>query len=233
MWSLIMMSRSLVLPSLLLALVVSSCGKANFFGGGSSKRSDNPSGQNPNGQNPNGQNPNGQNPNGQNPNGQNPTAQNPQTGPGSQITQPNPNTVVFGKDKVFHIGDGRFQNTSCKDEVSQLPLNGTVYYFDFQVLNDNTLVNIDVGRVCGVDYTSNSFSIIGSVPVQQKSVPLSTTNLKADQANLMRGNYRIYLASGWGRDGDSAPDLDDFIVGQVTVRGNKEVRPLSYGAFNR
>ena len=110
-----MLNRNLLLVTTASMLISVACGNASFFGGGSSKRKETVTQtQNTNGQSPNGQSPNGQSPNGQIPNGQIPgTGQNPQTGPTDQISQPNPNTIVFGQDKVFHIGDGRFQNTSC------------------------------------------------------------------------------------------------------------------------
>lgn len=241
-----MLNRNLLFATTVMMLASVACGNASFFGGGSSKRKEtttanqNPNGQVgngqvPNGQNPNGQNPNGQNPFGQNPNGQNPTnGQNTQTGPIDQISQPNPNTIVFGQDKVFHIGDGRFQNTSCKDEVSQLPLTGTAYFFQFEVLNDNTAVNINVAKICGVDYATNTFELYTlSSRVQGQYVPLNSTTLAAGSVTLKKGAYSVLLTSGWGKDGDNAADRDDFIVGKVTVEGNNAVRPIRYGAYNR
>jgi hypothetical protein len=242
MWSVFMLNRNMLLVTTVTMLVSVACGNASFFGGGSSKRKEtvtqnqNTNGQNPNGQSPNGQNPNGQNPFGQNTNGQNPVnGQNPQTGPADQISQPNPNTIVFGQDKVFHIGDGRFQNTSCKDEISQLPLTGTAYFFQFEVLNDNTTLNINVAKICGVDYQTNTFEIYGLTSrLQGQYIPLNSPTASASNVTLKKGAYSILLTSGWGKDTDSsAADRDDYIVGKVTVEGNNAIRPIRYGAYNR
>jgi hypothetical protein len=232
-------------------LISVACGNASFFGGGSAKRKEtvtagqSPSGQNTNGQNPSGQNTNGQNPSGQNTNGQNPSGQNTngqiptngqntQTGPNDQISQPSPNTIVYGQDKVFHIGDGRFENTSCKEEVSQLPLNGNAYFFQFEVLNDNTSVNINVAKICGLDYQTNTFEIYAlSSRLQGQYIPLSATTIAGTPVTLKKGAYSVLLTSGWGQDGDNRSDRDDYIVGKVTVEGSQAVRPIRYGAYNR
>jgi hypothetical protein len=251
-----MMSRSLILASIVTMLTSVACGNASFFGGDSgskSKKQTSPSGQstggpttdgqlppgqNPGGQNPNSQNPNAQNPNGlppgsQTPGGQTPGSQNPQIGPNSQVTQPNPNTIIFGQDKVFHIGDGRFENTSCKEEVSQLPLNGTAYFFQFEVPTDNTSVTVNVAKICGTDYTTNTFEIFsGNTRLQGQYVKTATPSIAGTALTLKKGIYTIVLTSGWGNDG-GASDRDDYIVGKVTVSGNQPVRPVQYGAYNR
>lgn len=251
-----MLNLSLLTTTVFTMLVSVACGNASFFGGGSAKRKEtvaagqSPSGQTTNGQSTNGQNPNGQTTNGQNPFGQNtngqypsgqttngqiPTnGQNTQNGPSNQISQPTPNSIVFGQDKVFHIGDGRFENTSCKEEVSQLPLNGTAFFFQFEVLNDNTTVNINVAKICGVDYQTNTFEIYAlSSRVQGQYIPLTATTLAGGPVKLNKGAYSVLLTSGLGKDGDNTTDRDDYIVGKVTVEGNQAVRPIRYGAYNR
>ena len=214
---------------------------------GTNPNGTNPNGTNPNGTNPNGTNPNGTNPSGTNPSGSNPSSSNPngnncngqpcqpQIGPNSQVTQPTPNSVVFGHDQVFHIGDGKFDNSSCRRQVAALPLTGNAYFFQFEVLNDNTAVQVNVGSICGVDYPTNTFAIFaGQAMMQSRSLPMLALQFAGTSTVLNKGIYDVVLASGFGHDhGDPVGDFDDFIVGNVTIAGSNAVRPIKYGSFVR
>ena len=136
---------------------------------------------------------------------------------------------------MFHIGDGRFENTSCKEQIAALPLSGTAYFFQFEVLNDNTAVTVNAARICGVDYGTDTFELYsGTVRIQGKFIPRGISGFSADAIMLKRGVYSVVLTSGLGRDpGDATNDRDDYIVGNVTVQGNQAVRPLQYGTYNR
>ena len=226
-----------------ISLIVS-CGAAKFTGGsrtGQNKpKLNNPStepmpGTNPDGTNPSGTNPSGTNPSGTNPSGTNPNSSTPQIGPNSQVAQPNVNTIVFGLDQVFHICDGRYNNTSCMQEVSALPLAGDAFFFQFEVLGDSTDLNIEVAKLCGVDYTTNTFELYaGNARLQGQAVPGAAPGLVSPPVSLKKGIYTIILASGWGHlAGQTRNDLDDFIVGSVTVKGSKPVKAIRYGSYNR
>jgi hypothetical protein len=212
----------------LAGLSLVACGNASFFGGGGSKKTvqTNPQTQPT-------VNPAPAPTPTPTPPGSNGTT--PQIGPQNQVSQPDPNTIVFGKDQVFHIGDGRFDNTSCKEQVAALPLTGNAYFFQFEVLNDNTVVTVNTAKLCGIDYATNTYELYASVSrIQGQFIPRAQTSVTSAQIPLRRGVYTVVLASGLGRDsGEMKTDKDDFVVGNVVIQGNQAVRPLQYGAFRR
>lgn len=163
------------------------------------------------------------------------TASQPQIGPADQMMQPDANTIIYGRDKVFHIGDNKYENTSCKEQVSQLPLEGNAYFFQFEVLSDNTRVDVNVGKICGVDYTSNTYELYsGNSRVQGRYIQRLGTTVSGSSMVLRKGIYNVVLSSGWGRyNGSSKADLDDYIVGNVTVKGNQAIKPIKYGAYTK
>lgn len=240
-----MLSRRILLASIVSMLGAVACGNASFVGGGSARKTQTPSSpaQDPNGQSPNGPLPNGQTPGGpgtpglppgsQTPNGSNPGGQNPQIGPNTEISQPNANTVVFGQDRVFHIGDGDFDQTSCKKEVSELPLYGTAYFFQFEVVNDNTKININTAKICGTDYGTNTYELYSvRERIQSKFIVKNSSSEAGAEISLSRGVYMVVITSGVD-DVNGTSDRDDFVVGNVTISGNQAVRPGKYGAFYR
>lgn len=160
----------------------------------------------------------------------------PTYGPIGQVSQPTPNSMIFGGTRSFHIGDGRFENTSCRAQVASLPLNGSVYFYQFQVMQDNTTVTINVSGVCGVDYMSNTLQLAQIAQTNSKvgqiAVPVGASNLGLPSAVLNRGVYAVYIYSGRGdssRGQDT--DFDDFVIGRVQINGNQQVMPIDYGAF--
>jgi hypothetical protein len=159
----------------------------------------------------------------------------PQIGPNNQVNQPNANTIVFGVDKVFHVGDGKFQNTSCMQQVSALPLAGNAYFFEFEVLTDSTELTVVVAKLCGIDYSSNTYEVYASNSrLQTQAIPAAAHGLTSPVISLNKGVYTVILGSGYGIGaGQMASDLDDYVVGNVTMSGSKPVRPVRYGAYNR
>jgi hypothetical protein len=156
----------------------------------------------------------------------------PNYGPNTEI-QTTPNSIIFGKDHIFHIGNGQFRNTSCKLEVSTLPLSGAIYFFQFEVLNDNTSVNINISKACGVDYNS------GVVQLSKNGQELTASNIARGSANvgvsgstLSRGFYTVYVYAGKG-DNVLGPawDIDDFVVGRVQISSNQGIRAGRYGTY--
>jgi hypothetical protein len=202
----------------LLSLATVACGNASFFGGSKKKKNNaaveqatTPPTVTPS------------------------TASQPQIGPADQMMQPDANTIIYGRDKVFHIGDNKYENTSCKEQVSQLPLEGNAYFFQFEVLSDNTRVDVNVGKICGVDYTSNTYELYsGNSRVQGRYIQRLGTTVSGSSMVLRKGIYNVVLSSGWGRyNGSSKADLDDYIVGNVTVKGNQAIKPIKYGAYTK
>jgi hypothetical protein len=226
-----MMNRRVLISVVLTGLASVACGNASFFGGGSAKKTvqTNPSNQPT-------QNPGG-NPTPPPPTQPTPTdpSSKPQIGPQNQVTQPDPKTIIFGKDQVFHIGDGRYDNTSCKEQVAALPLTGNAYFFEFEVTTDNTVVSVNTAKICGIDYATNTYELYsGMNRIQGQYIPRGQETLTAAQIPLPRGRYGVVLATGWGRDsGEARNDRDDYIVGHVTIQANQPIRPLNYGAFTR
>lgn len=212
-----MMNRTMLSAVLLLSFTTISCGNANFFGGSKKKKNNAVAEQStvppttPNGVKP------------------------PQIGPTDQILQPDANTVIYGRNRTFHIGDNKYENTSCKEEVASLPLEGNAYFFQFEVLNDNTTVEINVGRICGVDYTSNTYELYsGRDRLQGRYLQRLGTSISGTSMTLRKGTYNVVLSSGLGRyNSNSAPDLDDYVVGNVTVKGNQAIRPINYGSYTK
>jgi hypothetical protein len=211
-----MFSRRILGAVLLLGFATVSCGNANFFGGSKKKKNNAVAEQTTPTTTPSGVKP-------------------PQIGPSDQILQPDPNTVIFGRDRVFHIGDNKYENTSCKEQIAALPLEGNAYFFQFEVLNDNTTVEINVGKICGIDYTSNTYELYsGRNRVQGRYIQRMGTTVEGTNLMLRKGTYNVVLSSGLGRYNYSArPDLDDYVVGNVTVKGNQAIRPINYGSYTK
>jgi len=107
-----MLNRRILSAVLLMSVATVGCGNANFFGGSKKKKNNAVAQQSSPSATPGEVKP-------------------PQIGPTDQILQPDPNTVIFGRDKVFHIGDNKYENTSCKEEIAALPLEGKAYFFQF------------------------------------------------------------------------------------------------------
>jgi hypothetical protein len=249
--------QKLVMISVLVSIVsMNGCGSASFFGQSKSGKT-NQNGDNPNGDNPNngtqGTSPNGT-PANRDPNGpgapgapgykpvpggdgtcpQEPCdpAQNPSWGPPSEIGS-TPNEVIFGKDHVFHIGNGRFENSSCREEIRQLPLSGSIYFFQFEVMQDNVLVDISMERVCGVDYSSGTVQLTrGWRKVGTQNIAPGISALDLPRAELRKGRYTVYVYAGKG-DNVRGPswDIDDFIVGNVRIRASGEGQVIKAGRY--
>jgi hypothetical protein len=214
-----MLSGKVLSAIVVIGFATTSCGGASFFGGSKKKKKSNVVAEQTNVPAP------------ATPSEVKP----PQIGPTDQILQPDPNTVIFGRDKVFHLGDNKYENTSCKEEITALPLEGNAYFFQFEVLNDNTLVDVNVGKVCGIDYTTNLYEVYsGKNRVQGRYIQKSATAVASSNLRLNKGTYNVVLSSGRGRyNNSSKSDLDDYIVGNVTIKGNQVIRPINYGAYTK
>ena len=152
-----------------------------------------------------------------------------------QIDQPNQNEVIFGGNKTFHIGDGEFNASSeCASEIHAYNLKGTRYFFQFEVLADDTTVDVSIGKICGVDYNeSNSiFLQSGATNLDQKPLAKGQASAAFSTQKLAKGSYTILVESrAVGAEMPQQPnDHDDYIVGLVKVKGDKPIKPGKVGA---
>src|SRR5688500_8570050 len=46
------------------------------------------------------------------------------------VEQPNDDELIFGRDKVFHIGDNAMSGSSCLDQITTFAIKGRRYYFE-------------------------------------------------------------------------------------------------------
>lgn len=152
--------------------------------------------------------------------------------PSTQVTD---NEIVFGSNKVFHIGDGQMSGSSCLGELFTFSLAGKQYYFEFEVTQPGTAINLTIEKVCGVDYPDTNYVSIqqnGAAIVTPQLISAGALNLAVPSATLNAGKYvvlvesRVGTASGIGGPGDA----DDFVVGNIRIKGTKAIKPGKVGA---
>ena len=238
---------------LVISLSLNSCGSAQFFGSNSGSDKSEPNNPAAPGGNPAGgpdsngpaSDPNG-NPGGAGgPGGSGgpgapgapgykpiPGNQTPTWGPNTEV-ETTPNGVTFGKDHVFHIGNGKFQDSSCREEIAALRLTGSIYFFQFQVLTDNTNIDINIAKACGIDYSSGTVQL-GGAGKELASIPLvaGATSVALPGKTLNKGNYTVYVYAGKGDDVKGPSwDVDDFVVGKVQIKANQTIKPGRFGTY--
>lgn len=147
-------------------------------------------------------------------------------------------SIEFGADEVFHIGDGALSASSaCANEIDTVDLTGNTFFFEFEVLNDDTEVELSVGKICGVDYNGDRLSLINSESKEKLEdlvVPRDSTGITANgwdpfpSVKLAKGLYSIVVASKVGSRGagETPGDFDDFLVGKINVKADKQVRAV-------
>ncbi len=149
------------------------------------------------------------------------------------ITQPNDDELIYGGGKVFHIGDGNMTATSCMAGILLYGLAGKRYYFEFEVKEGGTSVTIDVNKICGVDYSDTNFISIVTAgqPVATQAIALNATTAQVSAANLAAGKYAVTVESRSGShdQGANPADFDDYVVGEVHIKGSKPLRPGAVG----
>jgi hypothetical protein len=156
----------------------------------------------------------------------------PQYGPNTEILQ-TPNSIIFGRDRLFHIGNGQYQNTSCKLEVTVLPLSGSVYFFQFEVMNDNTQVQINISHACGIDYGSSVLQLAkNGQQLAANNLQVGAKSAQVPASTLNKGVYTIYVYAGKG-DGKAGAtwDIDDFVLGRVQINANQAVKAGNFGTY--
>jgi|GEM_PF-2167966 len=137
--------------------------------------------------------------------------------------------IVFGGNKVFHIGDGRFPASSCQRQLQAYDLSGTKYAFEFEVTEDATTLEMDVLTVCGVDYSdSNSINLVqkDGNTLRRDLIRAGVSRAGLRTMTVGKGRYEILVESGRNTSaGVEGGDNDDFIVGQVRIRASKNINP--------
>jgi hypothetical protein len=146
--------------------------------------------------------------------------------------QPDENTIDFGDNNFFHVGDNGFQDTTCKVEISLAKLDGTQFYFEFEVKKDATDVSLEIKKVCGVDYgDSNKVRIINTSdakPVVEDVVKIGDAPITLKGAGLKIGKYMVVVESTANATNNG--DKDDFMIGQVKLKATKPVKAGKVGA---
>lgn len=132
---------------------------------------------------------------------------------------------------MFRLGDNRASATSCGNRVHRKAVKGNTFYFDFEVLQDNTSVDVLVADICGVDYIqSNSigFGLKDNVPQEKYPTTPGMREYRFSPKTLNRGQYRITIKSRPNPAENN--DSDDFIVGDVRIKASTDVRAIGVGA---
>ncbi len=153
--------------------------------------------------------------------------------PNIDIATPNPNEIEFGSwSKVFHIGDGEMSDSSCKIGVFLYPRRGSNYFFQFEVLEDNSKVNVELGRVCGVDdgYSATNIASLtqGVNFIHRQNIMAGSSKLVMPTMTLNRGVYSVLVQSD--PNPSKRNDRDDFLIGKVRIVSDKKLKAGSVGA---
>lgn len=159
---------------------------------------------------------------------------------GTTFKQVNDTTIKFGDQDVFRIGDGTSGiNSACAGELQGYDLRGATYYFQFEVLEDDTGIDISIGKICGVDNAAGTtMTLVDSLNAPQQTeiaVPIDSGRAAAwspySSFTLAKGTYSLIVRSKnvMGKTGPIQPgadEYDDFIIGSIQVAGQKKVRAV-------
>lgn len=152
-----------------------------------------------------------------------------------EIARPNDNEVIFGGDKVFHIGDANFSaDSECAAQIKAYPLKGTRYFFEFEVLQDDTKVDVTLNKLCGVDYNESNHMHLQAdgKDIEAKGLKKGDTSASFTQKLLKKGKYSILVESkvAGAQNATTPNDHDDYILGLVQIKGDKPLKPGKVGA---
>ena len=136
-------------------------------------------------------------------------------------------SVVWGNDAVYRVGDGTVKGTSCMTNINAKPLSGTSYSFSFKVQKDNTTVQVKIATICGVDVNDyNTIKVVGpNGSVQDATLEAGQTEVVLSALMLAKGEYSIEINSTKILTGQYVDHFDDFIVGDIYVNANKKIIP--------
>lgn len=151
----------------------------------------------------------------------------------NNLTADKPNQIDFGElGKVFHIGDSRFEDSSCKLGIILKVVKGTQFKFTFKVLSEQTNAVIQVGSVCGVDYNINTaiLSRVGGPELQKITLQPGQRDFAFQPTVLQTGDYVITVTSPV-YDPNGIADRDNFKIGRVRVNADKPIQKISEQAI--
>lgn len=165
--------------------------------------------------------------------------------PIESLEQPKPPSkeIEFGAAEFFRIGDGNSgANSACIGEVKSHELKGTTYYFQFEVLENDSKIDVSIGKLCGVDsanFTTVSLQDAAKNPINAEVVvPIDASGVRSSpyaplaSQSLKKGIYSIVVTSKnkLGRTEKSpdpnADEFDDFVVGNIQIKSNKTVKQI-------
>ena len=142
------------------------------------------------------------------------------------VRQPTDRKIEFGVDKVFHIGDNNYADSSCKEQIDEYKLSGNRYFFEFEVTEPETQLGIVINKLCGVDYLLTNSSRLqrdgGTLQVQP--VLPASGSIQYQGLTVGPGRYSLVVESNKNYNKVRTGDHDDFLVGNIVVTANKPIR---------
>lgn len=161
---------------------------------------------------------------------------------GTSFKQVSDTKINFGDSNVFRIGDGTSGiQSACASELGGYDLKGTTYYFQFEVLEDDTAIDLTIGKLCGVDRDGKT--TINLLKASDNSIAQAETGVPTDasgrsaaylpypQFTLAKGLYSLVVKSnnvngGTGPAQPGVDEFDDFIIGSIEITGQKPVKAV-------
>ncbi|RZA26409.1 MAG: hypothetical protein EOP10_03715 [Proteobacteria bacterium] len=150
--------------------------------------------------------------------------------------------IEFGAEGVYRIGDGvSGAQSACINQVSSHDLKGTLYQFQFEVLENNAKIDVSIGKFCGVDnadITTIALQDAKKKPiVAEIAVPIDSSNRPSPYApfitqTLNKGIYQVTIRAKnkSGKDTQmidpTLDEFDDFVVGKIQIKSDKAVKQL-------
>jgi len=155
----------------------------------------------------------------------------------ASVSQPNPDSIIFGGTKLYHIGDGQQSGSTCQEQLTEYSVLGDTYLFDFEVKQANTDINVVVNKVCGVDYSDTNFIKIeaNGQELKKAQIPKGADHIGIAAQGLAPGHYQLVIQSYNGTTDilGSSTDYDDFLVGDLEIQGTQPLVPGQVGVVNR
>ncbi len=159
------------------------------------------------------------------------------------FSQKDDETIQFGEDDVFRVGDGSPRVlSSCASEGKEYDLKGSTYYFQFEVIQNDTKIDLSIDSICGVDKPDASFisilnedsdiTALAEITVPTDAALNFTKSYAAFKAlSLNKGTYSIVIRSknSVGRVGpvpEGLDEFDDFVVGKLNLSGDKQLKAV-------
>lgn len=156
---------------------------------------------------------------------------NPNTGNGPGTgTNPSPGEVDIGgpldNNLAFHIGDNKFKDSRCVEELNSNAISGSTFEFNFSVSQGNASGNVNIDKICGIDAPVGKSNIVltfmspaGAIIHTQQLTVDSNNGVTFAFNNLPQGNYIVKVTSGPRPEDPN--DKDDFIIGHMKISADK------------